>query len=712
VINFAYFAGNLLEKSDQRIPYRTSAYGNNKYLAKRQGADILVFVIMGEHGFAVYPRSGGITDVPFRLGPEPYPSLRYGVDHGGWNSSKDFEESTNKQYYPMSGNANGTALYSIGEDGEVTGEFTELEYGNLVWISADKETVYSWRGTPTRHFRVPSGTNIPTLSSVDNTKTVMFDEVPEYTCFGPNLYSGGEVLASLPKYPWADFNQGWILGAAVNKFGTYVIAYENRKNAPLYEYPVTVNDVFTRFVYANYAGAAQEQLNDGETLGTETPLYRGYPTVIYKLGGPIGGWTRVFEVATPRTGLPWFFNDDGEEATSSAGAKITIGTGGISYQDAPVFSGSRTQIIAQGEWSPPTLDSVFTWNYSGNHFFEGIGSATVSLIGASTTASNHTYVVTKATAAVKRVGLSIARELGINMNTEYIYIASFAESAQVIPLVCSWQWSTPLVETAPIGDQADPCNKNTSIQLIRWTGCGEYEWTATSNTGLTAKASGKHISYETISSVYATNDDESNCVCNSAISVYSEPTSSGRQIYTVVVYTAPSNFATKLFSWGRDTAFRNTCPCTITGGSVNEWGFNAYYGGNPVGLRYFLSGKVHLVAGTLVLGGAYTENRCADGSIYGTSTSSPCPTNTAEDVYICSDSPGYRQCQNYSGSTYVTSRTDRAGLRLRKESTCTYLGDLDPGIYYNSDGSEYILPSLLANQKYLICRIDTQVCAP
>ena len=714
VINFAYFAGNLLEKSDQRIPYRTSAYGNNKYLAKRQGADILVFVVMGDRGFAAYPRSGGATETPFRLGREPYPALRYGVDHGGWDSGKEFAESTNKQYYPMSGNVNGTALYSFSEDGEVTGEFTELEYGNLVWISADKETVYSWRGTPTRHFRVPSDTNIPTLSSVDNTKTVMFDEVPEYTCFGPNLYSGGEVLASLPKYPWADFNQGWILGAAVNESGTYVIAYENRKKAPLYEYPVTVNDTFTRFVYANDASAAQEQLNEGEILGTETLLYRGYPTVVYKIGGPIDGWTRVFEKATARTGLPWFFNEDGTQAVSSGGDKISIVDGAVTYTEGPDFTGQRAHTFTAGGFNPPTVNSVFNWNYAGKIFYESLGLANVTLFSVSVSTGTRNTDNTVSTVPVKRVGFPYNKTLGITLNMFSpppmisIYNA-FYGSAQVLPLACNWTWSTPLAETAPYGDQSDPCNQNATIEFKRWTGCGEYVWTATSG-ALTARAEGSHYKFKTVATYKARNaTDTGDCTCNSPLIFYTQRTSSGRQKYTVIIYTAPTNIATTLFNWGRETAYRGSCSCRSQGTKTSEWGFNQNHGNIPAAGQYYeLGGKFYTISFITNLGLTGTQYRCVDGSVFTDYSPSPCPTNTATTLYFCEDGPSYSEC--VSDSTFLPSRSDRRGVALSKVSSCTYLGTVSAGTYYNDDGSEYNLPALAANKKYMICQLDIEEC--
>lgn len=715
VINFAYFAGNSLNNSDPRILYRPLVYNGNKYLAKRQGTDVLVFVIMREHGFVTYPRTGAAMSTPFRIGPEPYPALRYGVDHGGWDSSKNFKDFPVKQYYPMSGNASGTTLYSFSDDGEVAGEFTELEYGNLFWISSDKETIYSWRGTPTRHFRVPSDTNIPTLSSSDNTKTVMGEEVPEFTCFGSNLYSNGEVLASLPKYPWSGFNQGWILGAARNEWGTFVIAYENRKYAPLYEYTVVTSGSFVRYVYANNASDAQKQLKSCENLDKETLLYRGFPTVVYKLGGSIDGWTRLFEQATPRTGLPWFFNKAGTEAVSSLGATISIIEDVVFYADAPDNNGQRTHSFRYGGFNPPTVDSTFHWNYTGKIYHESLASAHVMLSSSSNTSSSRVTDVTTREMNVKRVGFPYNHTLGITLNMfSYppmisVYNA-FYGSAQVMPLVCRWTWSTPLAVTAPFGDQDDPCNQNATIEFKNWTGCGEFTWTAIGSGGLVAKMEGSHYKFKTVTTYKARNaTDTGDCTCLSPLIFYSQRTPSGRQKYTVIIYTAPTDFATVLFNWGRLTAYRATCNCMSQGSKISEWGYTQNYNNTPAsGQHYELDGKFYTLSFVTNLGLSGTQYRCQDGTIYKTHSPSACPADTATEIYVCEDGPSYSEC--VSDSTFLPSRSDRKGVKLTKVSSCAYLGSLSAGVYYNDDGSEYILPDLTANKKYMICQMDIEEC--
>lgn len=678
-------------------------------------------------GFGAYPRSAdGLLLYLF-----DDDSKRYGVNSGGWSSASKYTENE-KVFYCFQFSNHGFALYPPpSETGDAVGYYSTIEYGNLCWIGEDK-TVLSWRGTPNRHTRVPNSVSIPSMSVVDNEFEDDGGTGYNYTVFGPHIYRAGSVYATLPEFGWA-YSQGFVLGAAINEHGLFVIAYENRKNSPNFEYKIGVNGSATRIVFGNET----PELGIGEMIMLTTPVVGGYPLVVYRYGGVWNGWTKIATFSKPKTGLPWLFNAKGDQARTSSGDMITItGADSASYTPVSDANGELSFDYKQGEFNPPTLDTTFDWSYSGDLFYESLGKAHVTLNSLSKATSTADIVETKNHIAIKRVGGSIDRDLGIVFGLHTLGIATFAEAAQVMPLVCQWTWNTPLLITSPYGDQSDPCNDNSAIEYSGWSGCGEYEWTATSNTGLVAKASGAHYRFFTVSTVVAQTVTGGNCECLNASVAYSKPTPSGRTVYTYVTFGLPSGGFINESDLMPGGAYRPTpiyqeslhqLYCEGVTGSCLRW-YHTYHSveTNPpnkpaIGSAYVVAnGRISLAT----IGGA---NIAGSGTCDYDEAHS-CESLHFVDGYTTYDTGGNKAVRFYDfcvnnipgcGADNKTPTCRPEGKHVCPNGTyslsiadqCIYLGEL-PAQVYDANGNLLELPALAGNQARLICKVETQVCDP
>lgn len=168
-------------------------------------------------------------------------------------------------------------------------------YGNIDWIGTD--AVLTWKGPACRHPLKPVDVyrNIPGFTHYE--ETVLQSGIPldVYTVFSPNIYEGGEVVATAPQvsYPddWGDGfgNYALVLGAAYTKdqdqttWLVCIVAVNTR-----------MSDTPSGFKCRCYA-----------RNGSSNDLYSEDNQ---------GGWRDLGEVISARPTTCWFFNQSGNEA--------------------------------------------------------------------------------------------------------------------------------------------------------------------------------------------------------------------------------------------------------------------------------------------------------------------------------------------------------------------------------------------------------------
>ena len=320
-------------------------------------------------GVILHPRSGVLSLLPY-METVSTGMTAYGVI-GGWKDGITLLET--EYLYPLDDTDN--ASFIVSSDGEkdddgntiLTGEFAgdASLYGNLYWINGDSVNLalLSWRGPPTRHFCLPSDTNIPGFSVIEGTVERQFDIVPEYSAFGTALYQAGEVLLDAPRYNWptGGLECCLILGAMQNVAGPiYIATQSDRRNAPA--------GVLGPGFFLVLWKTAQE--------GDEEPI--------------VDGWKLVSQVNYGRHGLPWFGNASGTEFVCGNGDRLTA-EGILTYNNSGSGSYAETMI------GPPDNSH---WNvaleYTGETYFEFIGDVIAKVgVDASFSAAEEASVLYK-----------------------------------------------------------------------------------------------------------------------------------------------------------------------------------------------------------------------------------------------------------------------------------------------------------------------------
>lgn len=347
-------------------------------------------------GVICRPRSGSFTTMKYTeyvvdpLGSHPESRSATGVP-GGWKSGTT--ELATQYLFPLVDEDN--AAFVVGmEDGQMAGQFADGGYGNLYWTNgqpAETLEVLSWKGTPTRHFWLPSNLDIPGLTLFETATPALGGDIPQYTAFGTKLYEGGNVFADAPLYSWPYNPSGiggrcLILGAMRDTAGgTYIVTQSDHYSAPEnvfvfsngYRLDGTQGD--KNSYLAAHAGVAVVF----ERPVTKTGLY----LTLWKSGGSVDGWSLVSELNYGRNGLPWFGNSSGTEFVCSNGDRLTaagvltLHTGGTgSYQETATLIGSDTYNAAV---------MSFAAKYSGNALTEFVGDTlTSSAVSAAFTAAS------------------------------------------------------------------------------------------------------------------------------------------------------------------------------------------------------------------------------------------------------------------------------------------------------------------------------------
>jgi hypothetical protein len=321
-------------------------------------------------GVILHPRSGAIQNLEYTeytynsetgITTTVYSSA--GVI-GGW---KNGTEVLNTSFiYPLVDADDASFLVFSSANQSFRGKFLNAvgNYGNLYWCNDKQDPDYetlSWRGTPTRHFRLPSGMELPGLSILETNVTMGLVDLPQYTTFGTKLYKSGSVLAQSPLWSWPQ-NQGGtegrclILGAARNKVDgkVYIVAQSDHYSAPA-----------------------------TALLGTETHtlVSPGIWLTLWKTGTQLGGWDLVSETLYERNGLPWFANYSGSEFICSNGDRLTsggvltqaVGTTGTYQETATTRSPP-----SEGKFYYDLAQMSFSATFVGSDYSEHKGSVAVS----------------------------------------------------------------------------------------------------------------------------------------------------------------------------------------------------------------------------------------------------------------------------------------------------------------------------------------------
>lgn len=323
---------------------------------------------LNSSGVIFHPRSGVIENIPYTIydANTGQPTTQYtaGVA-GGWKNGN--EVLTTKYVFPLVDDDNASFLISK-ESANETGEFPapDDKYGNLYWIgNTDDLDILSWRGTPTRHFRLPNNYDIPGFSSFETSIKGAIEDTPEYTAFGYQLYYRGSTFAETPKYSWPYNDTGvngscLLLGAMRNNVSSdiYIVTQSDHYNAPSLIYVFSDNG-------RSYS-ESEKQLyltqHPGTSVVFNTELSSpGFYLGLWKYGGVIDGWELIKEQSYTRNELPWFGNLDGTEFVCSNGDKIDI--------DGKLILNVNT--VGEYKESGDIVGSMsFSANYSGTQYSE------------------------------------------------------------------------------------------------------------------------------------------------------------------------------------------------------------------------------------------------------------------------------------------------------------------------------------------------------
>jgi len=370
----------------------TEAYelGGCTAILKVRGDSSVAIISCGDSGVVLHPRTGAVellsyTEYLNQLGlnvPVPRKTI-WGVKGGWLNGTTNYDTAN---IYPIDDGDN--ASFGLGVEDEeaeekvVIGEFLQDEgnYGNLYWWNGNVEEpdFLSWKGTPTRHFRVPNNIEIPGISTQETTvPSSGGEDTPVFTTFSHYVYSGGVVLETAPAYNWPNAGPplAYVLGAARDSEGViYIVTQSDRFNVPLY--------------IAAFSDGTIVQNDTGQGVdppsGVDRVFYktysrkRGIYTQLWKQGNQYQGWDLVWEEETGRQGLPWFADTECSYFVNPLGTKITVqGT----KNNLGIEGSGNLKLTAEKVDNVVSicLNGKFESNYVNDALFEPEGNGSINL---------------------------------------------------------------------------------------------------------------------------------------------------------------------------------------------------------------------------------------------------------------------------------------------------------------------------------------------
>ena len=322
--------------------------------------DDVAYIIIQETAASIFihPRQGEVKLFPYYTWESGVAGV-YAMPHrevygvaGGWMDGKT--ALSGEYIYPMidEDNASYELTSTSAEDENITGGFagSSGNYGNLYWYNGDDDdpVFLSWKGTPTRHFRLGNNIEIDGFSVQETAIKGAVEDMPVFTAFGNKIYQNGTVIYTAPRWNWPYTGQDrcFVLGAMQDNSGVvWAMMQSDRYNVPKY---VTYFSDGHRIASDNEGDKSfYLTTNSGVTIAfaKEYPNKLGIFTMLWKQGGPVDGWTFVAEWNTGRQGLPWFGNKSGTEFVNPLGSVVTV-AGSLVHK--PTSVGRYTEEVVLG----------------------------------------------------------------------------------------------------------------------------------------------------------------------------------------------------------------------------------------------------------------------------------------------------------------------------------------------------------------------------
>lgn len=229
-------------------------------------------------------------------------------------------------------------------------------YGNIDWVGVNTNTngghnepVLAWKGPPGRTTPFNYREAIPGLTQPD----ISFSGDDFFTCFGPDIYSGGLLFNTLPVV--GDVAPK-VLGCALQ--GKYLVAVVNNHYA-------SISGFFEEIWYS--AGGVKE---------------------LYNPETNVNGWRKIYSTPAGRPAQCWFFNKSGTKATQGQKEySVDIVNNTVSLYVYPTSTGSM--IVSHGSTSRSIAHSG-EWEVWSDYKGDTRVTALVRVSGGDTTTSTIT----------------------------------------------------------------------------------------------------------------------------------------------------------------------------------------------------------------------------------------------------------------------------------------------------------------------------------
>lgn len=359
------------------------------------------------------------------------------TDYPGGKSSADDTPLPHVSDYPLLDDDLGT--FHVFTDGsEWLADREGENYGNIDWKGmsttgegeASDAPILTWKGPPSRHFPLDPKKYLPGLTVLDEEVEENGLPVNYYTPFGPNVYEGGEVLATLPP-----------MGATVPK----VLGACYR------------DGILTVMVGANYRGLS----NPAGTTG-------GF---FYELWQKGSDWQRLGFRTSSRQTVPWFFSQSGAKGVCVQDGviyRVTLDPQKLTAVFTSDTACSGTQTVTKSVKN--TSSGSFPTSYWNNIDTAAVGVGPWT----KTTDSKGTFTVTRrqtCTEAVDYVGeveVSLPSTLTTdNLTTIDNYSSETASALDIIPFDAPSAVSVGTTATEPISGD---------VTFTGSGGCGPYSF--------------------------------------------------------------------------------------------------------------------------------------------------------------------------------------------------------------------------------------------
>lgn len=128
-----------------------------------------------------------LTNASFACTPRVY-GKNDGYDESG------LEQGNGSLDYPLEDNTDTTAMLGC-KEGEIVLSRDAQLYGNIDWISKDGTTL-TWKGPTGRS--LPFNNDLPIAGLTTSDISFSDTATTKFTCFGPNIYSQGSILTTVP----------------------------------------------------------------------------------------------------------------------------------------------------------------------------------------------------------------------------------------------------------------------------------------------------------------------------------------------------------------------------------------------------------------------------------------------------------------------------------------------------------------------------------